>query len=246
MKYLLVGGSGCIGMHVAKKLATDGATVYICGRKRMQMEERIDLARQKIIYTKLDVSKYQDVYKYMKETIGANLNGIAYLAVSCHEITNVKLNPSYGGIVRKLRNMVNSNIIGLANVIDCSHPYMSFQASYVNVSSLGASDPFSGFVHYGATKAFVEAFTRGMNMELQRKTDARNYMHLLRLGAVDTPSFWSLFPQFDKTKVLSIDKASQAVCDLLLWKHTCPQTVELHCQNTTYQGVEPCTVITQN
>ena len=67
----------------------------------------------------------------------------------------------------------------------------------VNISSLAAVDPFPGFSLYGASKAWVELFTRATADE-GRGIGIRAFA--VRLGAVDTPLLRGLFPEFPARK----------------------------------------------
>ena len=65
----------------------------------------------------------------------------------------------------------------------------------VNISSMAAVDPFPGFSVYGATKAWVELFTKAIAEE--GRADGI-LAFSLRLGAVETPMLRGLFPDFPK------------------------------------------------
>lgn len=70
----------------------------------------------------------------------------------------------------------------------------------LNVSSLAARDPFPGFQLYGASKAWLELYTRAIAEE-GRASGVRAYA--LTLGAVETPLLRGLFPDFPAADALA-------------------------------------------
>jgi len=83
----------------------------------------------------------------------------------------------------------------------------------VNISSLASIDPFTGFSVYGASKAWVNTFTRALADE--------GKPHAIRVyavapGAVDTPLMRSAFPDFPAERALLPDDVAavvESVCD---------------------------------
>lgn len=67
-------------------------------------------------------------------------------------------------------------------------PHMPAGAAIVNVSSVHAVETMPGVVPYAASKGGLEAFTRGLAVELR---DRGIRVNAVRLGAVDTPLLWS-------------------------------------------------------
>lgn len=67
-------------------------------------------------------------------------------------------------------------------------PHMSRGGAIVNVSSVHAVETMPGVVPYATSKGALEAFTRGLAVELR---DRGIRVNAARLGAVDTPLLWS-------------------------------------------------------
>lgn len=66
-------------------------------------------------------------------------------------------------------------------------PHMREHAAIVNVSSVHAAATTPAVVPYAASKGGLEAFTRGLAVELR---DRGIRVNAVRLGAVDTPMLW--------------------------------------------------------
>ena len=78
----------------------------------------------------------------------------------------------------------------------------------VNISSVAAVDPFRGFQAYGASKAWVNTFTRALAEE------GREYnilVHAIAPGAVDTRMLRDNFPDFPADQCLPPSEIASAV-----------------------------------
>ncbi|HAZ61262.1 MAG TPA: ketoreductase [Gammaproteobacteria bacterium] len=82
----------------------------------------------------------------------------------------------------------------------------------LNVSSLAARDPFPGFQLYGASKAWLELYTRALADE-GRAAGIRAYA--LTLGAVETALLRGLFPDFPSQDALATDAVAAFALRLL-------------------------------
>jgi len=82
----------------------------------------------------------------------------------------------------------------------------------LNVSSLAARDPFPGFQLYGASKAWLELYTRAIAAE-GRATGIRAYA--LTLGAVDTALLRGIFPDFPAADLLTPEEVAALALRLI-------------------------------
>lgn len=82
----------------------------------------------------------------------------------------------------------------------------------LNISSLAASDPFPGFQLYGASKAWVNLYTRAIAAE-GSASGIRAYA--LGLGAVSTELLYGLFPDFPPEQTLSTEAVAEFALRLL-------------------------------
>lgn len=92
---------------------------------------------------------------------------------------------------RMMRFALDVNVVGPAALIAASWPWLvASEGVVVNVSSMAAVDPFSGFFPNGASKAALESLTRSVNVE-GHAVGVRAFT--LTLGAVETPMLRGLF-----------------------------------------------------
>jgi len=78
----------------------------------------------------------------------------------------------------------------------------------VNISSLSAVDPFTGFSTYGASKAWLDLLTHSLAQE-GKDLDIR--VCSIRPGAVETPLLRGLFPDFPSEQCVSPDRIAEEV-----------------------------------
>ncbi|MFZ5656161.1 MAG: SDR family NAD(P)-dependent oxidoreductase [Pseudomonadota bacterium] len=73
-------------------------------------------------------------------------------------------------------------------LVQAALPHMGTGATIVNVSSVHAEETMAGVVPYAASKGGLEAFTRGLAVELRARGIR---VSAVRLGAIDTPLLWN-------------------------------------------------------
>lgn len=176
------------GFKTAQDLFEKGANVAILGRKI----ERLRNAMQEIVGSNLDErfsiyecdiskrEKVKEVFKLIKQT-----HGLVYGLVN-----NAGINPSHTGTVdtsaESFYKTFRTNSWGAFNCSRAAIPQMTEagEGSIVNVSSIGAGEPFPDMAAYCASKAAMES---------QGKSDAKNHIkdgirsNIIRPGRARTP-----------------------------------------------------------
>lgn len=94
----------------------------------------------------------------------------------------------------------------------------------INVSSVSAVDPFPGLSVYGASKAWVNALTRGLAQE-GREHGIRAYA--VAPGAVETEMLRAIFPDYPPEQCLKPEEVAEAIYGMTLpgMTHASGQTV---------------------
>ena len=105
---------------------------------------------------------------------------------------------------------LNVNIGGVFSTTKAAWPIMKEQGGgiFVNISSLAVVDPFVGNGTYGASKAWIEAFT---NTTAQEGADDNIRAYTIRPGAVETPMLRRLFPDFPSEQAVSPETVAQQI-----------------------------------
>lgn len=122
--------------------------------------------------------------------------------------------------------ILDVNISGVYHACRAVWGVMSRQneGCIVNVSSVAAFDPFPGFAAYGASKAWVNAWTRGLAEE-GRKLNIRVFA--LAPGAVNTKMLRDAFPDFPDDQMLDPAEVADMIFTLAdpACRHATGQTI---------------------
>ena len=105
-------------------------------------------------------------------------------------------------------NMVDLNCQALMAMCQISIPYMGQGSKIINIASVAAYQPIPYINVYGATKAFVMRFSRGLNREVQKRG----------IGVMTMCPFW--------TKTAFFDRAIAKDADTVVKKYVAMYTAE--------------------
>jgi 3-dehydrosphinganine reductase len=169
---LLTGGSSGIGLALAKKLAAQGAHVWILARDPARLKaacEEIRAARrdpqQQVGAITADVADDAQVRAALEAFAGKT--GVPDLLVNCAGITR----PGYFTEldIDIFRSMMEVNYFGTLNVIKALLPGMIQRKSghIVNVSSLAGMFAVYGYSAYGPSKFAIRGLTDSLRYELK-------------------------------------------------------------------------------
>lgn len=118
------------------------------------------------------------------------------------------------------------NVRGTFNVCRAVWPVMKRQSGgiIINISSIAATSPFPGLEAYGASKAWVNAWTAAI-AAAGRQDGIRAYA--LGPGAVNTRMLRDIFPDYPEDQMLSPAEVADAVHALTLepFRHSSGQIV---------------------
>ena len=197
---IVTGGGSGIGRAICLRLAQAGAHVVAVARTQEQLSQtkvRVESAGGRCTIIPADVASPDEVAHVIEATV-AKLGRIDTL-VNCAGVAP-------RGSIDEFEDSVFTGVIGvnIAAVFYTSKavwPIMKRQGggSIVNISSMAAKDPFAGFAVYGASKAWVNAFT-GALAEEGRKHHIRVFC--IAPGAVETRMLRDAFPDFPAEKTL--------------------------------------------
>jgi NAD(P)-dependent dehydrogenase (short-subunit alcohol dehydrogenase family) len=196
---VVTGGNKGIGMAIAQKLASLGATVYIVGRTERTLEqaaEKIRAEGNNCITYQADITKWGQVEELAqfvgKESsrcdILVNSAGIGCFGDPLHEME-----------VQDWDQVLNTNLRGTFYMIKAFAPMM-ISANYghvVNISSIASKNPLPKGAAYAASKWGLNGLTYSVAEEL-RNDNIR--VSLVCPGSTD--SGWSHYHAKDPEKML--------------------------------------------
>lgn len=217
---VITGGSSGIGLATAKRFFDLGYRVAFCGRDAKKLEiarseilskssENMSADDRRLLALTCDVANAGQVADFVREIeqqwgrIDIVVNNAAVAPLAAFEATTSA----------DFHTVVNVNLAGPWNIAQAVWLGMVARGSgvIVNVSSLAALDPFRGFSLYGASKAWIETWTKALADE---GADVGIRVVGIRPGAVETPLLRGLFPDFPAEQCVGPDEVAATIVDL--------------------------------
>ncbi len=206
---VITGGSSGIGLATASRFLDDGYRVVLCGRDSQRIaaaSASLRVGEDRLTSLTLDIGDEGAGQQLIDHAVGifgrldvlVNNAGTAPLAAA-HQMTPADFEATLA-----------TNIRGVFATTQAAWPHFRSQGggAIVNISSLSATDPFPGLGVYGASKAWVELFTK-VTAEEGREHKIRVFA--VAPGAVDTPLLQSLFPDIPQDVRLSATEVAEII-----------------------------------
>ena len=199
---LVTGGTSGIGRAACVRLGAEGGTIIALGRDKVDGAETVALitkAGGKAVFMACDQSKPAAIAATVKKVV-AKYERIDVLVCDAAMMT---FEPLVDLPLEKWDLLMLVNLRSLAQLTQLCLPHMPKGSAIVTISSVHAHQTTASVVPYATSKGAMEAFVRGMSMELDRR---QTRINAVAPGAVDTPMLWSN-PNV-KSGAEKIDKAS--------------------------------------
>ena len=212
-KVVVVTGAGRgIGRAVCERFARSGATVVAAARSAGALEETraaVESIGGRCHVHPTDVCAPDELDGLFEEVAGrlgrvdvlVNNAGVAPLAM----LDDLDLT--------LFRSLMAVNVEAVYHACRCVWPTMRKQGGgvIVNISSIASFDPFPGFAAYGASKAWVNAWSKSLAEE-GRALGIRVFA--VAPGAVETRMLRDVFPNFPKDQALDASEVANVVFQL--------------------------------
>ena len=208
---LITGGSSGIGLSTAKYFASQGYQVAICGRSEQRLADAFSIlagetSEQNILTTSVDLNEIQQA----KELVNQVVERFGKLDALVNNAALAPLSPVENVKEEDFEAITNVNIRSVFYLTQSAWSVMANQKQgvIVNVSSMAAVDPFPGFSLYGASKAWLELWTKALAVE---GADKGIRVYAVRPGAVETPLLRGLFPDFPPEQCVHPDEIASII-----------------------------------
>jgi sulfoacetaldehyde reductase len=163
---LITGATSGFGLATARKFAEKGYPLILTGRREERLLALADeLSELTQVYTyKLDVREIEQV-KQMVKSLPSPFKQIEVL------VNNAGLalgaSPADQANLSDWHTMIDTNVTGLVNVTHTLIPILIAQpkASIINLASIASNWSYPGAHVYGASKAFVQQFSRNLRSD---------------------------------------------------------------------------------
>jgi NAD(P)-dependent dehydrogenase (short-subunit alcohol dehydrogenase family) len=182
---LVTGGNSGIGFATAKQFVSEGAYVFITGRREKELAAAVKEIGKNVTGVQGDVSKLSDLDRLFTQVkrdkgkldiVFANA-GVARFA-------------PFGTITEELFDSIfDINVKGLLFTVQKALPLLPDGASIILNASIVASKGLPANSVYSATKAAIRSFARTWTSDLK---DRRIRVNAVSPGAIDTPGLSDL------------------------------------------------------
>jgi NAD(P)-dependent dehydrogenase (short-subunit alcohol dehydrogenase family) len=193
---LVTGGTSGIGLAAARRLAHEGAHVFITGRSQDRLDKAVAEIGSNATGVVSDVSKVADLDAVV-QAIEAHGHGLDVV------FTNAgggSFAPIADVTVEHYLDTFNRNVGGTLFTVQKVLPLLNRGASIILAGSTAASKGTPAFGVYAASKAAVRSLGRTMAVEL---ADRGIRVNTLVPGPVETPGLTGLAPAGGEAELLA-------------------------------------------
>jgi NAD(P)-dependent dehydrogenase (short-subunit alcohol dehydrogenase family) len=182
---LVTGGNSGIGLATAKQFVSEGAYVFITGRREAELAAAVKAIGKNIAGVQGDMSKLGDLDRLFAQ-IGRDKGRLDILFANAGAAKYAPL----GSITEELYDSIfGINVKGLLFTVQKALPLMPEGAAIVLNASIVASKGLAANSVYSATKAAVRSFARTWTTDLKAR---RIRVNAVSPGSTDTPGLSAL------------------------------------------------------
>ena len=179
---LITGGNSGIGLATAKQFVTEGAYVFITGRREPELAAAVKEIGKNVTGVQGDVSKLGDLdrlFAQIKREKGK-------LDIVFGNAGATPLAPLGKITEEHYDSIFNANVKGLLFTVQKALPLLPDGASIILNASIVASKGLPEWSVYSATKAAVRSFARTWTTDLKER---RIRVNAVSPGFIDTPAW---------------------------------------------------------
>jgi NAD(P)-dependent dehydrogenase (short-subunit alcohol dehydrogenase family) len=178
---VVTGGSEGIGLAAAKRLAADGASVFITGRRQALLDQAVAAIGGDAVSVQADSAKPADLDR-LYEIVRASKGKLDILVANA----GVQVKEMLGSITEDaMDTQLAVNFKGTVFTVQKALPLLTDGASIILLSSTTAIKGLPARTVYSATKAAIRSFARSWVTELKGRGIRVN---VLSPGPVETPA----------------------------------------------------------
>jgi NAD(P)-dependent dehydrogenase (short-subunit alcohol dehydrogenase family) len=188
---IVTGGTSGIGLATAQRFASEGAHVFITGRRKDTLDAAVAAIGPNATGVHGDVADLADLDRLYEavaqqprriDVVFANAGGGEFATLE--QVTEQHFDATFG-----------TNVKGMLFTVQKALPLMNDGASIILAGSTAASVGNESFGVYGASKAAVRSFARTWANELKGRSIRVN---TISPGTIDTPGIDGLAPDLEQ------------------------------------------------
>jgi NAD(P)-dependent dehydrogenase (short-subunit alcohol dehydrogenase family) len=201
---VITGGNSGIGFGIAEAFRNEGAVGTITGRNQTTLDEATDLLGSNFISIKGDVTNLSDLDNIFRETAD-KFGKIDTLVVNAGGIVDGVPMAAIDNVTEdNYDRYMDLNLKSAYFTVQKSLPYLNDGASVILIGSSAAHRAAPGMAIYGAAKAAIISFAKGLSLDLLSR---RIRVNALSPGSIDTPVFGKIVPpeHLEQVKQMWVD-----------------------------------------
>ena len=176
---VITGGSTGIGLATAKLFVSEGAYVFITGRRHKELDEAVKKIGSNVTGVQGDISKLSDLDRLYEAVKAKGRIDIVFANAGVGEFAPL------GSITEEhFDKIFNVNVRGTLFTVQKALPLLNDGGSIILNGSVASAKGTPGFAVYGASKAAIRNFVRAWTVELKDRGIRSN---VLSPGPTDTP-----------------------------------------------------------
>lgn len=183
---VITGGSSGIGLATAKRFVTEGAFVFITGRRQAELDKAANEIGKKVAAVRCDVSRLEDLDGLYKE-VAARRGKIDILFANAGMVETVEtpaVTPEH------FDRTFDTNARGAYFTVQKALPLLSEGASIILTASAVWHKGMPIYATYAATKAAIRSYVRTWTAEFAGRGIRAN---VISPGPIETPIFEGQF-----------------------------------------------------
>jgi NAD(P)-dependent dehydrogenase (short-subunit alcohol dehydrogenase family) len=192
---LVTGGNSGIGLATTQLFATEGAHVFITGRRQDQLDAAVKQIGVNVTAVQGDVANLADLDRLYK-TVNQQQGRIDVLFANAG---GGEFGPLGSITEEQFDKMFSINVKGLLFTVQKALPLLPDGASIILNASIAGSKGMEAFSVYSATKAAVRSFARTWTTDLKQR---RIRVNAISPGPIDTPAVGRLASTEDQAQQL--------------------------------------------
>ena len=178
---VITGGNSGIGLATAQIFVTEGAHVYVTGRRQSELDAAVkQIGKKNVTGVQGDVSNLADLDR-LYDTVKQQKGRIDVLFANAGII---ELAPMGSITESHFDKIFNVNVKGLLFTVQKALTLFQDGGSIVLTGSIGGSKGYEGSSVYSATKAAIRSFARTCTVELKHR---KIRVNAISPGPIDTP-----------------------------------------------------------
>jgi NAD(P)-dependent dehydrogenase (short-subunit alcohol dehydrogenase family) len=193
---VITGGSTGIGLATAKRFVSEGAYVFITGRRQAELDAAVKAIGRNVTAVQGDVSQPADLDR-LYTLVGSQKGKIDIIFANAG---TGEFQPIGSVTEEHFDKIFNINVRGALFTVQKGLPLLNDGGAILLTGSVAGSKGFENFGVYNASKAAVRSFARTWTSDLKSR---KIRVNVISPGPIDTPLLGEV-PQETKTQFASL------------------------------------------